>query len=375
MATPAKGARGWRASGHAMHANGADDEEDRGLIYEQRVRRDAGGYRLLGLSKSAASCVFCAMIAAVLLLAGANLSLLTQAPADSVAPDDAAAVDGPRFAVAFPSTARADPLDGRLLLLLSRRPTPEPRFQVGFMRSHAIVQVFGKDFEGLRPDDEGEGLVLDAAGDEGYPLFSTSELVPGEYYVQAVLHRYETFHLSTGHTVLLPPGDGGDGQNWARAPGNLYSTPRRITIGAEPGQTVQLVADQLMPEIAPAEDTEWVRHVTVRSELLSTFFGRDVNIGAHVLLPLGFDDHPEARYPLLLNHGHYPHDFGPSFRSSPPDASLPEGSRQRRSQQRSYDFTRRWQSEGLPRYLAVTVQHPTPYFDDSCPSRPSPPFP
>ena len=82
-----------------------------------------------------------------------------------------------------------------------------------------------------------------------------------------------------------------------------------------------------------------------------------------MLLPLGFDDHPEARYPLLLNHGHYPHDFGPSFRSSPPDASLAEGSRQRRSQQRSYDFSRRWQSEDLPRYLAVTVQHPTVYYN------------
>ena len=29
-------------------------------------------------------------------------------------------------------------------------------------------------------------------------------------------------------------------------------------------------------------------------------------LGAHVLLPEGFDTHPNARYPLIINHGHFP---------------------------------------------------------------------
>jgi hypothetical protein len=32
-------------------------------------------------------------------------------------------------------------------------------------------------------------------------------------------------------------------------------------------------------------------------------------LGAHVLLPEGFDTHPEARYPLVIFHGHFPADF------------------------------------------------------------------
>ena len=75
--------------------------------------------------------------------------------------------------------------------------------------------------------------MLGPADDEGYPLMSTAELQPGVYFVQAVLVRYETFHLATGHTVKLPPGDAGDGQHWERAPGNLYSTPVWLAVGVK----------------------------------------------------------------------------------------------------------------------------------------------
>ncbi len=65
----------------------------------------------------------------------------------------------------------------------------------------------------------------------GYPVKSISELKPGEYWIQALLHRYETFRRSDGHTVKLPM-DRGEGQQWSRAPGNLYSTPQRINVAA-----------------------------------------------------------------------------------------------------------------------------------------------
>ena len=64
----------------------------------------------------------------------------------------------------------------------------------------------------------------------GYPLESLSQLPAGEYTVQALLHKYETFHLSTGHTVKLPM-DRGEGQQWSSAPGNLYSAPQRVRLG------------------------------------------------------------------------------------------------------------------------------------------------
>jgi hypothetical protein len=350
----------------AMKKMAVADAETRGLIYEDGASSAApgGGFRVLGLSHRSATAAFAALAAAVAVLAVANLTLLLGAPPAADATAAAAAAAAPSFRVSFPAEARAEALDGRLLVLLSRHATPEPRFAVGFMSSHATVQVYGRDFDSMLP---GEAVVLDGSTDEGDPLFSTGELPPGDYYVQAVLHRYETFELSTGHTVQLPPGDGGDGQKWNRAPGNLYSMPQQVAITGEPGQVVALEADQTMPPIPPAADTEWVKHVTIRSELLSEFFGREVEIGAHVLLPRGWAEHPEARYPLLLNHGHYPADFTPAFRTAPPDDTLDPDSRAFSSQRRSFDFYQRWVLDpDLPRYLAVTVQHPTPYFDDSC---------
>ena len=51
------------------------------------------------------------------------------------------------------------------------------------------------------------------------------------------------------------------------------------------------------------------------------FGGEDVELGAHVLLPEGFDEHPEAKYPLMIFHGHFPADFG-GFSETPPDPNI-----------------------------------------------------
>ena len=63
----------------------------------------------------------------------------------------------------------------------------------------------------------------------GYPLKSLEDIPDGDYYVQALLHKYETFNLANGHTVKLPM-DQGEGQKWNISPGNLYSTPIKIRI-------------------------------------------------------------------------------------------------------------------------------------------------
>ncbi len=62
---------------------------------------------------------------------------------------------------------------------------------------------------------------------------SLRQLPPGKYWIQALLHKYETFHRAIGPVVKLPM-DRGEGQQWNKAPGNLYSTPREITIEASP---------------------------------------------------------------------------------------------------------------------------------------------
>ncbi|WP_315819620.1 hypothetical protein [Paraflavitalea speifideaquila] len=70
----------------------------------------------------------------------------------------------------------------------------------------------------------------------------------GDYYVQALLHRYETFHRKDGHTVKLPM-DKGEGQQWNRAPGNLYSKPVKIHIDARLNNLVRIELTEAIPPL------------------------------------------------------------------------------------------------------------------------------
>jgi hypothetical protein len=272
-----------------------------------------------------------------------------------------------RFDVTFPAARSSAALDGRLLVLISVDTAGEPRFHLS--DAPGTAQVFGIDVEGWKP---GETRTLDAAA-FGYPLRSVSDLPRGTYRVQALINRYETFRRGDGHIVKLPP-DKGEGQQWARKPGNLYSRPAAVALDAARGQVVRLTLDQ---EIPPVEDfakqeTKYVKYVKIRSERLSKFWGRDTHLAAWVLLPWGFDDHPDARYPLMVDHGHFPASFS-GWRETPPDTNLkPDFSARfnlrgynRIQQEHAWQFYKDWTGKGFPRALLIEIQHPTPFYDDS----------
>ncbi len=267
------------------------------------------------------------------------------------------------FRVDIPDSLAAGVSDGRLILMLSTNPAKEPRFEI--TDGPDTQQAFGKNVENWQ-----KGQKIEFTGEEfGYPVTSMYNLKPGEYYVQALLHKYETFKLSTGHTVKLPM-DRGEGQQWNQAPGNLYSTPVKIEVKNGGSYTVSL--DRKIPPIPEPKDTEWIKHIKMRSKLLSDFWGRDIYLGAHVLLPMGWSDHPNVKYPLAVFHGHFPSDFG-GFRTTPPDTTIPceYSSRfkldcyNRIQEQEAYDFYKIWSGPGFPRVIAIEIQHPTPYYDDS----------
>jgi hypothetical protein len=296
-------------------------------------------------------------------LALALLSLAAHA-AHGQAPA-APAPRGLRVEVTYPASRGATPLDGRLLLLVSTDSSAEPRFQVS--DAHDTQLVFGMDVEGWRA---GEPRTVDASAD-AYPVRSLAELPRGRYRVQALLNRYETFRRADGHVVKLPP-DRGEGQQWNRKPGNLYSTVRTLTLDPSRPGVVRLALDTIVPPVVEPRDTRYVKHVRVRSERLSRFWGRDVFLGAHVLLPEGWDAHPAARYPLVVNHGHFPADVD-GWRETPPDSTLaPDSSARfgikgynRIQQQAAWDLHRWWTGPTAPRVLLVQIQHATPYYDDS----------
>ncbi len=269
------------------------------------------------------------------------------------------------FSVRFEAPTHGEAADGRVLVLISRSADPEPRLQVS--AGFDAIQITGVDVEGLAP---GAPALIDAEA-FGYPLASLADLPSGEYWVQALLHRYETFHRSDGHVVKLPM-DRGEGQHWNRAPGNLYSTPFRVQLDPAEEKRIDLVLDQVIPPIEEPEDTAYIKHVKIQSELLTEFWGRPMYIGAHVLLPEGFEEHTEANYPLMIFHGHFPDDFG-GFRTTPPDPELECEYSARFQldcynkivQQEAYDFYQTWKGPDFPRFLAIEIQHANPYYDDS----------
>ena len=267
------------------------------------------------------------------------------------------------FSVTFPKEVSAQPLDGRLLLCLSTDPSDEPRNQIDdTMRSQI---VFGLNVDGWQP---GQPAVVDATA-WGYPIRSLKDVPPGQYTVQAVLNKYETFHRSDGKTVKLHP-DQGEGQRWNISPGNLISKPMKVTV--KPGASISITLTEVIPPIPTPADTKYIRHIRIQSAALTKFWGRSMFISAIVLVPEGFDEHPNAHFPLIIFHDHFVDNFD-DFRTTPPDPNLkPDYSERfhlagynRIQQQETYKFYQKWISPGFPRVLIVKIQHANPFYDDS----------
>jgi hypothetical protein len=264
-----------------------------------------------------------------------------------------------RFGISVPAARSAQPIDGRVLLFISDDGRSEPRTQTDQYRANTTRPIFGVDVDALRP---GQDAIIDETV-VGWPARSLRDIPAGDYFVQALINRYETFHRSDGHTVKLPM-DQGEGQRWAIKPGNFYSKPVKMHLDPAASGLIKISLDQEIPPIAPPQDTAQVKYLRVQSDRLTTFWGRPMHLGAIVLLPFGWSAHPNAHYPVVIHHGHFPSNMsGDGWRETPPDAGVPAG--QRPQQEASYQFYKDWNGPNFPRMIHVLVQHPTPYFDDS----------
>ena len=145
-----------------------------------------------------------------------------------------------------------------------------------------------------------------------------------------------------------------------------------MTLDPRKGGTIDITLDQVIPPIAPPKDTKYIKHERIQSALLTKFWGRPMHLGANVLLPEGWDTHPNARYPLFIYHGHFPYTFA-GFREEPPDPTLkPDFSARFRlegynriQQQYAHQFYKDWTGPNFPRAIVIEIQHPTPFYDDS----------
>jgi hypothetical protein len=270
-----------------------------------------------------------------------------------------------KFALSFEERNSNEPLDGRMLLMISTDSTDEPRFQINDNENTQLI--YGINVENMKA---GEQAFIDASV-FGYPLKSVSEIPTGYYWVQGLLNKYETFHLSSGRVLSLPP-DKGEGQQWNKKPGNLYSAPKKVYIDPSADQIIKILFDKEIPPIITPADTKYLKYIKFKSKMLSEWWGRPVYIGAKVLLPWGFEDHPNARYPLVIFHGHFSAEFF-GWRETPPDPELePEYSERfswpaynKTKEEYSYKFYKDWTGPDFPRMILIEIQHANPYYDDS----------
>ncbi len=223
-----------------------------------------------------------------------------------------------------PDTA-SRPLSGRLWVVLQKQGPRrgEPRMSLG-RTGLDTPPVLGRDVTDFEP---GQTAVLNASS-AIFPIPGLDALPPGPYRVQAVLH--------TNRDLNIP-----------NAPGDYYSPIEEVVLDPARGGRVSLRIDRRLPEESMPADSPLVRYVKIRSNLLSNFHHRPIFLRASVVLPRGFNDEPQRRYPLRVHIGGY----GSRFTQIPP------------IEQAGSSFHRLWMSDDTPRFLYLTLDGAGPLGD------------
>lgn len=244
---------------------------------------------------------------------------------------------GPRIEISFAPNARAEPATGMMYVALSRDNRRAPIEQAG----PTGTPLFSHEIEAVPADT---AVTIDAA-DPGHPVASLRDVPAGEYWMQPFVNVYTRFPRADGHTVWLHM-DRWEGQDWKESPGNLYGDPVRVKFDPASTAPIRLVADKAIPAVRVPPDTPLVKRIKIQSAILTRWWGHPIFLGATVLLPKDYDTHPDVRYPVNYVQDHF-------------SLAAPEGFG------RGGEFDRFWTAADTPRFIYVTLQHPSPYYDDS----------
>lgn len=240
-------------------------------------------------------------------------------PASAVQP-------GIRFEVSVPANLPAEKRDGRLFVAIGTRGMREPRMLLGDAENFTAFSppVLGRDANAFGP---GSVAVVDGSA-ATFPAGNFARLPAGEYVVQAVFHANRDL-------------------NRPDAPGNLYSTPVRVALDQARAGTLKLELTNVIPPDEVPRDTDYVKYVKLRSELLSRFHGRPMYLRAAVILPRDFDRESDRRYPLRVHIGGY----GTRYTAAGRMMSGQSG------------FRRAWLADDAPRMLLLHLDGAGPYGD------------
>jgi S-formylglutathione hydrolase FrmB len=229
-----------------------------------------------------------------------------------------------RFEVTIARAASRAPQRGRLFIFLSKDDKREPRTDTGNPTLTAWP-MFAKDVDNFVPAST--VAVIDNTS-MAHPMSNLSELPAGEYFVQALLDtNIDSAALS--------------------APGNLYSPVQKLMLDPKSGFAVKLELSKVIPpEELPAE-TDYVKYVKIRSDLLTRFFGRPIFLRGGIILPRDYDRESTRRYPLHVRIGGFASRF----------------SRAGQLMEENSDFRKGWLADDTPRMIYLFLDGDGPYGD------------
>ncbi|MGI8839778.1 MAG: alpha/beta hydrolase-fold protein [Caulobacteraceae bacterium] len=283
--------------------------------------------------------------------AGRDLALACSAFAAAlILASGAAAQPATKLEATVSPQAAGGLVTGRLVVAVATQPAPEPRKAMG-LNGPAI---FGANVDRMAA---GQWASVDASA-RAFPIADLGALPAGDYYVQAVLIRYDQVRRADGHVIWVPTHHDGHVPFFELA-GDLYSDVQKVHLDPARGFDVKMTLAHVIPPPPPPVDTPWIKHVRIKSELLTRFWGTPTYLSAAVLLPRGYDDHPRAHYPAVYANSHSETPY--SFSFTPPTAEEIADAKAS-NVQTGYDFQKTWLSDGYPRFVAIAPFESSPYF-------------
>ncbi len=227
-----------------------------------------------------------------------------------------------RFEVSIAKGLLEKGQNGRLFVIVSQRAQGELRLTIGNTGVDS-PPMFARDVHNF--SSSSTGVIDDSAA--AFPIDSLSELPAGAYFIQALF-------------------DSNIDLKSVNAPGNLYSAVLKAQLDPKKGGIINLELTQKVPPEQLPQDTESVKFVKLKSEMLSKFHARPIYLRAGIILPKDFAKEPSRKYPLRLHIGGY----GSRFTTVQQMMQRP-------------DFKSAWSADDAPRMILVHLDGDGPYGD------------
>ncbi|KAI1146871.1 Alpha/Beta hydrolase protein [Nemania diffusa] len=261
-------------------------------------------------------------------------------------------------------------IDGRVVLMFAPNGT-DPLEDTDV--TSTPNKMFGKNVFSFGAKDtvtlSGGSPVGTATGVTGFPLVSMDDVPAGTYRIQAFLNPYDKAKRSDGSEVYLkfPCGDGApnvDGVGSLKTPAldlEVHGGPQTIKLTFNSVEAVEAFSGKEIGGCSQGNyvDTAQVKYVKIKSKKLSQFWGRDMYVGANILLPSGYDaTDKKTRYPVLYHQNHwtggqpsYGYSTNAAFTSAWDKGIIPG--------------TNGGPDRPAPKLIIVAFRHEAPYYDDS----------